>query len=70
MTFPAEAQWQAFEFQPQQIKPPSAIEYPFDDPVVVLRGSMTRTRDRQRVDVELVPLGNAAILRRTTHVLS
>jgi uncharacterized protein len=70
MTFPAESQWQAFEFQPQQIKPPSTVEYPFDDPVVVLRGSMVRTRDGQRAEVELVPLGNAAILRRTTHALS
>lgn len=70
VTFPAETQWQAFGFEPQQLKPPSAEQYPFDNPVVVLRGSMIRTHDHQLVDVELVPLGNASILRRTTHPIS
>lgn len=70
MTFPAEFQWQAFKFQPKQIQQASTVQYPFDNPVIILRGSMIRTHDNQRVDVELVPLGNASILRQTTHALS
>jgi uncharacterized protein len=70
LIFPAGAEWQAFGFQPQETKPAATVEYPFDEPVVVLRGSMIRHYDHQPVEVELVPLGNAPVLRRTTHAVS
>lgn len=67
--FPAKDQWRAFGFEPQPGKVSPGVEYPFDHPAIVLRGRMIRTHDRQAVTVELVPLGNAPILRRTTHPL-
>jgi DUF1680 family protein len=70
LMFPAESQWQAFEFQSQNTKAPDTVQYPFDEPIVVLRGLMLRNHDHQPVEVELVPLGNAPVLRRTTHAIS
>lgn len=70
LVFSAESQWQAFGFQPRQAAPAADPSYPFDHPPLVLRGSMMRTRDRQSVAVDLVPLGNAPLLRRMTHAIS
>jgi hypothetical protein len=39
---------------------------PFDQPVVLLQGKVTRQADGAEVDIALVPLGNAATLRRVT----
>jgi hypothetical protein len=41
-----------------------------DAPVIALRGNMIRKRDRQRIAVDLVPLGNAPLLRRLTRSVS
>ncbi|MGH9617545.1 MAG: beta-L-arabinofuranosidase domain-containing protein [Acidobacteriaceae bacterium] len=68
--FFAESHGNGFGFRP--VRSPSGADWlrPFDAPVVSLRGEMTRKSDGQRVDVDLVPLGNAPFLRRLTHPVS
>ncbi len=66
----AESQWQAFGFEPRRTGEVADLQYPFDRPAFVLRGSMIGASDRQPVAVDLVPLGNAPLLRRTTHAIS
>ncbi|HTY82738.1 MAG TPA: beta-L-arabinofuranosidase domain-containing protein [Silvibacterium sp.] len=66
LTLDAASQWQAFGF-----KPISATEgvdplRPFDDALITLQGKMTKQSDGAQIPVTLVPLGNAAILRRVT----
>jgi hypothetical protein len=61
----ADARWTAFGFAPVQIAAGPDIQQPFDAPTVALRGQMLRA-DGTPVDVELVPLGNAPLLRRVT----
>ncbi len=70
LAFSAQSQGQAFGFQPATTAQAADLQYPFDRPVLVLRGSMLRTGDGQPVSVDLVPLGNAPILRRMTHPVS
>jgi DUF1680 family protein len=61
----ADARWTGFGLAPVQIAAGPDIQRPFDTPVVALRGQMLRA-DGTRIDVELVPLGNAPLLRRVT----
>ncbi|HWB16623.1 MAG TPA: beta-L-arabinofuranosidase domain-containing protein [Vicinamibacterales bacterium] len=61
----ADARWTSFGFAPVQIAAGPDIQQPFDAPTVALRGQMLRA-DGTPVDVELVPLGNAPLLRRVT----
>jgi hypothetical protein len=61
----ADARWTGFGFAPVQIAAGPDIQQPFDAPIVALRGQMLRA-DGTPVDVELVPLGNAPLLRRVT----
>jgi hypothetical protein len=43
---------------------------PFDQPLVLLQGVLTRQSDGAEVNVSLVPLGNAPTLRRVTFPIS
>jgi DUF1680 family protein len=67
---PSEERWNGFGFQPVVSPSASTSEKPFDAPVVTLRGKMLRKPGGERVDVDLVPLGNAPVLRRLTHPIS
>lgn len=67
LMLPKELQWQGFGFQPVDLPSDANGITPLDAPIIALRGNMIRKRDRQRVSVDLVPLGNAPLLRRLTH---
>jgi hypothetical protein len=66
---PEELQWQGFGFQPVDLPNNEKVVTPLDVAVIALRGNMIRKRDRQRVSVDLVPLGNTPLLRRLTHTV-
>jgi DUF1680 family protein len=57
----ASSQWQSFGFRPMPATEGANPLRPFDAALVTLQGTMTRQSDGT-----LVPLGNAAILRRVT----
>jgi hypothetical protein len=65
-----EERWNGFGFQPVATSSSTDSLRPFDAPVVTLRGKMMRKAGGERVDVDLVPLGNAPVLRRLTHPVS
>jgi uncharacterized protein len=65
----SEERWNAFGFQPVTSSSADSLR-PFDAPVVTLRGKMMRKAGGEKVDVDLVPLGNAPVLRRLTHSVS
>jgi hypothetical protein len=67
LMLPEELQWQGFGFQPVDLPGNENVVTPLDAAVIALRGNMIRKRDHQRVSVDLVPLGNAPLLRRLTH---
>jgi hypothetical protein len=67
LILPEELQWQGFGFQPVNLPSDANAITPLDAPIIALRGNMIRKRDRQRISVDLVPLGNAPLLRRLTH---
>ena len=67
---PAESRWNGFGFRSVPSSSGSDPLRPFDTPVVTLRGKMIRNGDGEQVDVDLVPLGNAPVLRRLTHPIS
>jgi uncharacterized protein len=58
--------WQSFGLKTTPITEGVNLMRPFDAPVIALKGSMTRQSDGEPVEVALVPLGNAPILRRVT----
>jgi hypothetical protein len=64
---PVDQQWKGFGFEPVDLPANANAFTPLDAPIIALRGNMIRKRDRQRVAVDLVPLGNAPLLRRLTH---
>jgi DUF1680 family protein len=55
-----------YGFRPA-IEPGGDSNNPFGTPPTVLKGTMLRSSDHQPVNVTLVPLGNAPLLRRLTH---
>jgi len=55
-----------YGFQPA-IQPSADFATPYNSPAVVLNGTMLHSSDRQPVNVTLVPMGNAPLLRRLTH---
>jgi hypothetical protein len=64
----ANLRWRGFGFTPVQISPGADVTRPFDAPAIALRGRMLRA-DGALVPVDLVPLGNAPLLRRVTFPL-
>jgi hypothetical protein len=64
----ADARWTGFGLTPVQVASGPDLQRPFDSPAVALRGQMRRP-DGTAVDVELVPMGNAPLLRRVTFPL-
>jgi DUF1680 family protein len=66
LALPASLQWQSFGFKPIPIGVGVNPLRPFDKAVITLQGTMTRRSDGTHVQTTLVPLGNAAILRRVT----
>jgi hypothetical protein len=65
---PADARWTGFGLTPVRITPGPDVRQPFDAPVIVLRGRMLRA-DGTPIAIDLVPLGNAPLLRRVTFPL-
>jgi hypothetical protein len=61
----AEARWTGFGLTPVQLSSGPDLQRPFDTPAVALRGQMLGANGTP-VDVELVPMGNAPLLRRVT----
>ena len=69
LMFPA-GSWQGFGFDPLHVFTGAELLRPFDTPAVVLRGQMVRKMGREQIPVELVPLGNASVLRRLTYPIT
>jgi hypothetical protein len=65
LALPAAARWTGFGLTPVQRAPGPDVPHPFDSPALVLRGEMRRG-DGRTIAVDLVPLGNAPLLRRVT----
>jgi DUF1680 family protein len=69
LQLPAALRWKGFGFKP--VMPSNATELrPFDASAVALRGTMIRKTDGKPVQVKLVPLGNAPLLRLLTHSIT
>jgi hypothetical protein len=66
LTLNASSQWQSFGFKAIPAASGANPLRPFDAALIALQGTMTRQADGDQVPVTLVPLGNAAILRRVT----
>ena len=69
LALPSFLQWQSFGFKPIPVSVGVNPLRPFDAAVITLQGTMTRQSDGTQVQTTLVPLGNAAILRRVTFPL-
>ena len=69
-TLPREQRWDGFGFQAVDTSSTANPLQPFDAPVVKLRGKMIPKSGGVPIEAELVPLGNAPILRRLTHPVS
>jgi DUF1680 family protein len=69
LALPSSLRWQSFGFKPILISDGVNPLHPFDAAVITLQGTMTRQADGTQVRATLVPLGNAAILRRVTFPL-
>ena len=61
----ARSRWRAFGMKAVPAKSGNPLR-PFDEPMVLLQGTMLRQSDGAEVEVALVPLGNAPTLRRLT----
>lgn len=70
LMLPAEARWEGFGFKPAPSSSGKDPLRPFDAPTVTLRGKMLQKSDGKQVSVDLVPLGNAPVLRRLTYPIS
>ncbi len=68
LKLPSNSRWAGFGLTPLQLSSGADITRPFDAPAVVLRGRLLRA-DGTPVAVDLVPLGNAPLLRRVTFPL-
>ncbi len=66
LALPSSLRWQGFGLKATHVASGANPLRPFDQPVVLLQGKLTRQSDGAHVDVSLVPLGNAPILRRVT----
>ncbi len=66
---PTDAQWNNFGFRAENNAKATNPLRPFDDPLLIIRGQMVAGTSRSPVDVSLVPLGSAPILRRVTFPL-
>ena len=62
----ASSQWQSFGFKAMPATSGVNSLRPFDAALITLQGTMRRQSDGTQVAITLVPLGNAAILRRVT----
>lgn len=69
-TLPRAERWSGYGFQAVDATSTANPMHPFDVPMVTLRGKMIAKSGGKPVDAELVPLGNAPILRRLTHPVS
>jgi hypothetical protein len=67
---PASRRWQSFGLQPVNLHDGTDLLYPFDAPLVALKGNLMSQSDGSEVAVMLVPIGNAPILRRVTFPIS
>ena len=70
LAFPASSRCRSFGFKPVALTENVNPLRPFDKPVLVLQGNMTRHTDGSEVAVTLVPLGNAPVLRHLTFAIS
>jgi hypothetical protein len=70
IALPASLRWKGFGFKPLHVSAGVDPLRPFDQPTVMLQGRVIRQADNTEVDVALVPLGNAATLRRVTFPIS
>ncbi len=66
LALPASSRWQSFGLEPVHVTSGVNPLRPFDEPVVLLRGKLSRQSDGAETAVALVPLGNAPTLRRVT----
>ena len=66
---PISARWNDFGFRVESKPTVMNPLRPFDDPPVVIRGQMAAGASHSPVEVTLVPLGSAPILRRVTFPL-
>jgi len=66
LALPSSLRWQSFGFKPIPINDGVNPLRPFDAAVITLQGAMTKQPGGAQVQATLVPLGNAAILRRVT----
>lgn len=66
LTLHSSSQWESFGFKPMPATHGVNPLRPFDVALITLQGTMTKQLDGTHVPVTLVPLGNAAILRRVT----
>lgn len=64
--FASEARWKGFGFKPTVKREEIATLHPFDEAILGLRGEMVNKTTGTKTSVELVPLGNAPVLRRLT----
>jgi uncharacterized protein len=62
--------WEAFSFKPVSRGAALSTLHPFDKAVVSLQGPMMNMKNRLMINVDLVPLGNAPVLRRLTFPVS
>jgi DUF1680 family protein len=66
LALPASSRWRGFGLKPVHVTNGRNPLRPFDEPVVLLQGTLTRQSDGVETAVSLVPLGNAPTLRRVT----
>ncbi|MGO8718637.1 MAG: beta-L-arabinofuranosidase domain-containing protein [Acidobacteriaceae bacterium] len=70
LMLPSAKRWEGFRFVSSPVVSGTNPLRPFDAPVVALRGTMVRKTDGKQVVVDLVPLGNAPVLRQLTHSIA
>ncbi|MGD0732699.1 MAG: beta-L-arabinofuranosidase domain-containing protein [Terracidiphilus sp.] len=66
LALPASSRWKAFGFEPVHGASSADALRPFDEPVVLLKGTLVQQSGGAEVATALVPIGNAPTLRRVT----
>jgi DUF1680 family protein len=66
LALPASSRWRSYGLKYVRKSKGGELLRPFDEPAVVLQGSLRRQSDAAEVTATLVPMGNAPILRRAT----
>jgi hypothetical protein len=66
LALPSSSRWKSFGLRPVQVTNGVNPLRPFDNPLVLLEGTLTRQSDGAEKAISLVPLGNAPTLRRVT----